>query len=278
VVEEEDDLEDLQDGAFEWISDSDDVESYIGVKPHSQSISFVLEPRASYPAMIKYTPKDAHAASSLLFIKNNLTVVEIFRLSGQGAVAQFKFGNRRSGASPPLQFDMPKKIEKECKKGIWSHNIIPMLSVKRSFTARNTGELPVFVNNFHINNLPCEGYGFKVSQCQPFLLPVNGSKKIELSFTPDFTLARVQRVLKISTSVGGSDGGTMNYTLVATVPADLLTPCSRSLPRPPWEKNIYVFITVFMLILLALIMAGALVEAERIHKLSLTNVSAALSK
>jgi hypothetical protein len=211
-------------------------------------------------------------------VKNNLTVLEVFRLSGHGSMAQFKFGNRKSGVSPPLQFDMPKRIEKECKKGMWSHNIIPLLSVRRSFTARNTGDLPVYVSNFHINNLACEGYGFKVSQCQPFVLQVNSSKKIELSFTPDFTLARVQRVLKISTSVGGLDGGVMNYTLVATVPADLLTPCSRSLPRPPWESNIYWFIIIFMLILLALIMAGALVEAERIHKLSMTNVAAALTK
>ncbi|XP_059479964.1 transmembrane protein 131 isoform X2 [Neocloeon triangulifer] len=278
VVKDEGEFENLQHSSLDWISNSDDENSFIGTKPHQDSVTFVLEPGAEYPAVVQYTPRDTHAASSLLYVKNNLTVVEIFRLSGQGAVAQFKFGNRKSGVSPPLQFDMPKKIEKECRKGVWSQNIIPMLSVKRSFTARNTGELPVYVSNFHINNLPCEGYGFKVSRCQPFLLPVNGSRKIELAFTPDFTLARVQRVLKISTSVGGVDGGVMNYTLVATVPADLLGPCSKTLPRPPWEKNIYMFITAFMLILLALIMAGALVEAERIHKLGLTSVSAALSK
>lgn len=67
----------------------------------------------------------------------------------------------------------------------------PNLTVKRSFTARNVGDLPIYVHGFSISGLECEGYGFAVLNCAPFLLLPNSTRKIDIAFTPDFTLSKV---------------------------------------------------------------------------------------
>lgn len=54
----------------------------------------------------------------------------------------------------------------------------PNLTVKRSFTARNTGALPISVHGFQISGLPCEGYGFRVLNCEPFYLAPNATRKV----------------------------------------------------------------------------------------------------
>ena len=42
----------------------------------------------------------------------------------------------------------------------------------------------------------------------------------------------------------------LNYTLVASVPSHMLMPCSRMLPRPPWEIYMYWGLNIFMVIIL----------------------------
>ena len=62
------------------------------------------------------------------------------------------------------------------------------------------------MTGFDIDGTPCEGYGFKVLDCEPFELPANDSRKINIAFTPDFTLSRVARTLTIRTSLGADNG------------------------------------------------------------------------
>ena len=71
--------------------------------------------------------------------------------------------------------------------------------------ARNTGELPIDIFGFYISGVSCEGYGFKVLNCEPFKLNPNATKKIDIAFTPDFTLSRIERELLILTSLSRGD-------------------------------------------------------------------------
>ena len=56
----------------------------------------------------------------------------------------------------------------------------PNFTVRKPFTAKNSGQLPFYVQGFSINNSPCEGYGFKVLECEGFELQPNASKKVEI--------------------------------------------------------------------------------------------------
>lgn len=132
--------------------------------------------------------------------------------------------------------------------------------MKRSFTARNTGDLPIHVTGFNINGLPCEGYGFRILNCVAFHLPPNGTRKIDIAFTPDFTLARIQRTLSIDTSLGIP----VNYTLITTLPPYFLASCSNVLGRPGWEPLLYYSAISFMAFLLFCVLAAAFLESDRI--------------
>jgi hypothetical protein len=58
----------------------------------------------------------------LFTYRNNLTVLEVLRLSGQGAQAHFKFGNRKPGSPTPLQFDLSEKHLRDCNSKYPNHN------------------------------------------------------------------------------------------------------------------------------------------------------------
>ncbi len=138
----------------------------------------------------------------------------------------------------------------------------PNLTVKRSFTARNTGSLPIFISGFFVEDSECEGYGFSVMNCRPGLtLMPNATHKVDIAFTPDFTLTRVQRNLFIRTSLSGPP---LNFSMVATLPPQSLAPCWAALPRPAWEWLVGCIAIVAMVFFLVCVVFAAFFEADRI--------------
>ena len=77
----------------------------------------------------------------------------------------------------------------------------PVLSVKRSIKMKNTGTTTLYVRGFEVEGIPCEGYGFKVLNCQGFDLRPSDVRDIDIAFTPDFTLTKVARKLTILTNI-----------------------------------------------------------------------------
>lgn len=144
----------------------------------------------------------------------------------------------------------------------------PILTAKRSFTARNTGELPIKIYGFYINGLPCEGYGFKVLDCEAFELTPNATKTIDIAFTPDFTLSRVERKLLVLTSVGPDssdvENGVVMFNLLATLPAHSLDSCGSMLARPWWERVGQWLAIGLSPVLLMCVLVVSFIEADRI--------------
>lgn len=81
-----------------------------------------------------------------------------------------------------FMFVTDKKVPTTSSKSNSQQNSTPSFTIKRSFTAKNSGQLPFYVQSFSINNLPCEGYGFRVVECGGFSLEPNASKKIEIMY------------------------------------------------------------------------------------------------
>lgn len=61
-------------------------------------------------------------------------------------------------------------------------------------------------------------------------------------FTPDFTTSRVIRELKLVTC-GGSE---FLFVLNASLPYHMLAACAETLPRPSWELELYVIVSLVM--------------------------------
>ena len=209
---------------------------------------------------VGFQPRDDISRTSLILIRNNLTIIDAIVVQGQGGRGEMKLSNKKPGSGIPLQFDMTEKHLKNCDRKKQTKNTIPNFTVRRSFTLKNTGELPFYVHGYAINNSPCEGYGYRVLDCDGFELLPNSSRKIDIAFTPDFTMSRIRRSLTVFTSLGAP----ANYTLQATVPPYTLSKCSAALPRPNWEPVLYYSITCVMGFLLFCILVAAYFEADRI--------------
>ncbi|CAL1689510.1 unnamed protein product [Lasius platythorax] len=244
----------------------------------SQSLPLYLYPLETRMIRVAYTPFSASASSGFLYIRNNMTILEVLRMSGRGASAQFRFGNRKPGSTTPLLFELVDKHFKDCERDRSKHVTTPVLTVKRSFTARNTGELPIEIYGFYINDWRCEGYGFKILDCAPFKLNPNATKRIEIAFTPDFTLSRVERKLLVLTSVGPDgdenvENGVVILNLLAILPVHSLDLCASMLARPSWERAVqWIAISISSIVLIG-VLAVSFFEADRILRGALANYS-----
>ncbi|KAH9505685.1 hypothetical protein Btru_055497, partial [Bulinus truncatus] len=240
------------------------VESTLGVIPHKHTLAAILQPGNKIKVKVGFQPKDDLARSSLIIIRNNLTIIDAVVVQGQGRKGDMRFNNKKPGSHSALTFELTEKHLKNCdiseKK---NKNVMPNFTVRRPFTLRNTGDLPFYIHGFSINELPCEGYGFKVFDCSGFEMPPNSSRKINIAFTPDFTMSQIQRMLTIHTSLG-SPANEANYSLQAMVPYDLLSQCSAALPRPNWEPLLYYFVVVMMGFFICCIVVLAYFESDRV--------------
>ena len=61
-----------------------------------------------------FQPKDDIFKSSLILIRNNLTILDAIILQGQGGQGDMRFSNRRPGSTTPLLFELSEKHLKAC--------------------------------------------------------------------------------------------------------------------------------------------------------------------
>ncbi|BES90638.1 Protein of unknown function (DUF3651) [Nesidiocoris tenuis] len=92
----------------------DEVKTRGESDPDKNSLVMYLKPFSNVSVSIAFKPERAEYSSSILLIRNNLTILEAVHLYGSGAYAHFKFGNRKPGSSLPLLFEVAEKHLKDC--------------------------------------------------------------------------------------------------------------------------------------------------------------------
>lgn len=112
----------------------------------------------------------------------------------------------------------------------------------------------------------------------PFKLSPNATKRIEIAFTPDFTLSRVERKLLVMTSLGPDAGenvenGVVILNLLAVLPAHSLNLCASVLARPPWEGAVQKAALILSSVLMLCVAVVSFLEADRILREGLANYS-----
>lgn len=217
---------------------------------------------------VKFMSDNPGTYGTLLYVENNVTVLEAVWITAKSVVPQFKFGNRKPGSKTPLLFELTDKHLRDC-----NHPNVNMRSVtaKRTFTAKNSGEVPIFMRELRIDDMPCEGYGYRILECAPFELPPNGSRKIEISFTPDFTLAMVKKTLYLETSLNYS----VNYTLLSMIAPLSLGVCSKALARPEWESLMKNMTAVVLAISFVFVLFVAYLDSMKVLNTHRENMSKA---
>lgn len=233
---------------------------------HSSNRPLRMPPKSTTHLNIQFASDVAGSYASLLYIHNNFTVLEPVWLTAKSVVPLFKFGNRRPGSKTPLLFELTDKHLRDCAHP--NEHMRPVMS-KRTFTAKNNGEVPIYLRALRIDSLPCEGYGYRITDCAPFELPPNGSKKIEISFTPDFTLSMVSKTLHLETSLNYS----VNYTLLSMISPMSLGVCSKAQTRPDWEITMKNVTAVVLAISFICVVCAAYLDSMKVLKVHWENAS-----
>lgn len=63
---------------------------------------------------VSFTPPDEKLYSTVLLVRNNLTVIDKVLVKGRGGRGFLKFANRKPGSAMPLAFNIGAKHLKDC--------------------------------------------------------------------------------------------------------------------------------------------------------------------
>ncbi|XP_060773092.1 transmembrane protein 131-like isoform X2 [Neoarius graeffei] len=218
----------------------------------------VLQPWETRTVSVAYTPTGHKPVTSVLLIRNNLTVFDLVLVKGFGAKELLRVGGKLPGPGASLRFNVPQSTLMECRNGMRSHLSKPLFAIQKSFKVENAGELPLTVMSMNINGYRCQGFGFEVLQCRSFHVDYNSSSEITIAFTPDFTSSWVIRDLTLITERGSS----FPFTLNVTLPHHMLPLCAQVVPGPSWEESFWVVTLIFTCFSLAGVCLMAFHQAQ----------------
>ncbi|KTG38764.1 hypothetical protein cypCar_00006619 [Cyprinus carpio] len=221
-------------------------------------LRFLLRPWESRTVSVAYQPTEHKHVTSLLLIRNNLTVFDMVLVKGFGAKELLRVGGKLPGPAASLRFNVPQSTLMECRDGLQSSK--PLFSIQKSFKVENAGELPLTVVSVSINGYKCQGYGFEVQDCRSFQVDYNSSSEITITFTPDFTSSWVIRDLTLVTERGSF----FHFTLNVTLPHHMLPLCAQVVPGPSWEQPFWIITLVFTCSSLAAVCLMAFRQAQHI--------------
>ncbi|XP_056442409.1 transmembrane protein 131-like isoform X4 [Gadus chalcogrammus] len=202
-------------------------------------LRLLLQPWETRELAVVFTPSEHKPTSTILVIRNNLTVFDMVTVRGHGAKELLRVGGKLPGPGASLRFNVPQSTLMECRDGVRTNK--PLFAIRKSFRVENAGELPLTVMSMNINGYQCQGFGFEVLQCRSFSLDHNSSSEITIAFTPDFTSSWVIRDLTLVTSRGSS----FPFTLNVTLPHHMLPLCAQVVPGPSWEETFWMITLVF---------------------------------
>lgn len=221
-------------------------------------LRFLLQPWESRMVSVAYQPTEHKPVTSLLLIRNNLTVFDMVLVKGLGAKELLRVGGKLPGPAASLRFNVPQSTLMECRDGLRSNK--PLFAIQKSFKVENAGELPLTVVSMNINGYKCQGYGFEVQHCGSFRVDYNSSSEITIAFTPDFTSSWVIRDLTLVTERGSF----FHFTLNVTLPHHMLPLCAQVVPGPSWEEPFWVLTLAFTCFSLAGVCLMAFHQAQHI--------------
>ncbi|CAJ0580623.1 unnamed protein product, partial [Mesorhabditis spiculigera] len=239
----------------------EDLEKHLKMTVPRFTLSLLLKPHMKIRVRLGFLPSDYELRSTLLLIRNNLTVIEPVTVYGRGARIGMQVGGIDSRTRTPLLFEIRHDHLTDCSNPKrLLHQLTSTLTVRRPFMVQNTGEVPFTVVNMSISGVPCENRGFRILNCSPFRLAPNDTYEIHVAFTPDFLSHVNDADLQLYMHMNGS---AWVYHIAATVPYDMMSKCHQALPRPPFENLMYYSCATVLVFTFVCVVACAYLEGDR---------------
>ncbi|EGG18468.1 hypothetical protein DFA_03962 [Cavenderia fasciculata] len=224
---------------------------------------------------IKFHPLNYTSYNAIVYLKNNYTYLQPIFLTGHGGGGRLLVVDSDTHMSNSILLDLNKTHLSPCifqrhnvevdinsdilidsKKVVNSQNT-NRIEVSKSFTIVNTGNLILEIKDIFINDFKCNGFGFKVLNCNELKgLSINEGEmfKIQVSYEPDFSTSMLKKELVIKTNQES-----FGFNLIGTFPHEFLPLCTHLQPSFFYDypaKVIFILsmvILFFMLILLSFI-------------------------
>uniref|UniRef100_UPI00398F63B5 transmembrane protein 131-like isoform X2 n=1 Tax=Pristiophorus japonicus TaxID=55135 RepID=UPI00398F63B5 len=227
-------------------------------RPSVGILQLTLHPHEMRKIGVEFTPVSHSLVTSLILIRNNLTIIDLLTVEGFGANEVLKVGGKLPGAVGSLRFKVPESTLMECRGKSKGSEL--NLTIRKNFKVENVGPLTVTVISMSINGYKCQGFGFQILKCESFVLDANSSHEISIVFTPDFTTSWVIRELQLLTARGLQ----FQFTLNVTLPHHLLPLCADLVPALSWEQPFWMIICLFSCLLLFCVIIMAYQHAHYI--------------
>ncbi|CAI5445378.1 unnamed protein product [Caenorhabditis angaria] len=239
----------------------EELESLIPHNVPRFTLSMILKPHMKVRLRLGFLPSDYTLRSSLLLIRNNLTVMEPVVMYGKGARIGVRLENMEARSKQALLFEIRHDHLTDCNNPKrLMHKLHSTLTVRRPFMVHNSGEVQFTITNMSINGVPCENRGFRILNCYPFKLQPNETYALDVAYTPDFLTTTNEADLQLYMHMNGS---AWLFPLAATVPGDMLAKCHQALPRPPFENIMYYCCVTALIFCLVCVIACAYLEGDR---------------
>ncbi|XP_038647954.1 transmembrane protein 131-like isoform X1 [Scyliorhinus canicula] len=244
------------------LSDNKHTDSYkqmeLDNRPSAGILLLTLQPREVRKIGVEFTPVSHSLVTSLILMRNNLTILDVLTVEGFGANEVLKVGGKLPGAAGSLRFKMPESTLMECRGKSKGSEL--NLTIRKNFRIENVGPLKVTVISMSINGYKCQGFGFQILKCDSFVLEANSSHEISIVFTPDFTTSWVIRELQLLTARGLQ----FQFTLNVTLPHHMLPLCADLVPALSWEQPFWLIVCLFSCLLLFCVIIMAYQRAHYI--------------
>ena len=239
---------------------------------HSKNnLSFFLQKSQQVTLQIQFQPFKKQIFSTILLVRNNLTILDAYIIHGEGGSGELRLSNRKPNTKIPLIIEMTTKQYKHCEmiknrqKDFYIENenenseVIDNLTLKKSFKLKNHGNLNIFVHEIRIDKQKCSAYGFELGTCRNILLEPNQTYELDVKYQPDYTMSKIIKVLEFETNLG-----IFRYELHVKIPKTMLSACHQALPRPKFEKYFYYFAITLIIMFILILIVVAIFESRNI--------------
>lgn len=201
---------------------------------------------------VVFHPSNRCVWMSSALIRNNLSGVESLSLRAFGGSHSLVL---LEGSEPAwnLEFNLDLPVNHNISSADMSfHKQTASPSCRHRFSkevhAKNIGELPLEVIKLKVSGTDCGLDGFMIHTCKGFALAPGESKRLLISYQPDFSAAVVHRDLELAMAAG-----IFVVPMKASIPVYMLDLCRKSFfLLVHWEVSVVVFaaVAIFLLVLI----------------------------
>ena len=213
---------------------------------------------------IVFLPSDFSNSKATLFIKNNLTILYPIHLKGSGGsgVLEFFTKNEEEKINDRLIIDINSKTLESLK---FKEN--EDFIITKTIKLKNTGTLPVLVGKINVDNVECENYGIKISDCSAITLKPGEATFLDITIKPDFNFYHIEKEIVFITR-----HNSISLKISISISNEILAEKNRLLNFESFyeENNFYIILLLgFVIILIFHVTFKEHVENKNFEKPSL---------